>query len=474
MYTYYAMLKFNEYNLESTSKLLPFIQSSPYQCSDITLGYLAMWKEELAIRYAIWNDTLIIQQDIDDQASFSYPFGKDPDGMIDELISYALENHLPIRFFALTEELIEKLKNDSRFQTITYSYDERWSDYIYNAETAATFSGKKFSGQRNHVNKFKKLFGEPNVVPLSDELLPKVHQMLEHYKEEHQDGNALEYLELERTIHLLDHYKEFNQYGACLLLNDEVIAFSLGEVVKDMLVIHVEKALRNYQGIYPTMYQSFVRLVKEKVPTLSLINREDDSGDLGLRTSKLQYQPIDRIHKYFAHMNSPIEKVTWEPIKTDTIYLTKMEPKDRIPYYALSVDTQTNRWWGYDYLSDVNITGPIDENTFYDFMDYDMSVGDSINFAIRESVDGDLIGEVILWHFTHNEEAEIGCRLCSHFHGHGYGNDAFLAAVNYCENVLHLTPYARCYKENETSYKMILHSGLKLFQEDDEFYYFKK
>ena len=35
-------------------------------------------------------------------------------------------------------------------------------------------------------------------------------------------------------------------------------------------------------------------------------------------------------------------------------------------YLSLNTDVENNRWWGYDYREDVSITGPVDEDTFYD------------------------------------------------------------------------------------------------------------
>ena len=100
-----------------------------------------------------------------DQPVFSYPIGADSSGMIDELTEYAYKNHLPLRFFAVDDDTLDKIRADKRLQPAMWAYDRRWSDYIYSFEEAMTFKGKKYSGQRNHINKFKKLYGEP-VCPL--------------------------------------------------------------------------------------------------------------------------------------------------------------------------------------------------------------------------------------------------------------------------------------------------------------------
>ena len=83
--------------------------------------------------------------------------------------------------------------------------------------------------------------------------------------------------------------------SAVLTVGGKIAAISIGEVIGDTLIIHIEKALKKYDGIYPAMYQGFVKLISSKVSkNLEYVNREDDSGDEGLRISKMQYTGLAR------------------------------------------------------------------------------------------------------------------------------------------------------------------------------------
>ena len=60
------------------------------------------------------------------------------------------------------------------------------------------------------------------------------------------------------------------------------------EFKKDVIYDHVEKCLREYEGVYAYLVREIARKFEGKY---KFINREDDSGDLNLRYSKESYHP---------------------------------------------------------------------------------------------------------------------------------------------------------------------------------------
>lgn len=484
------MLKFEPFSLTGLQNAFPYIKNNPSLCSDLSAGYLYMWHEGADVAFAVWNDTFVVRQIIGEQPAFSYPMGADPEGMIDELMEYARGNHLPLRFFAVDERTLERIRADRRLQPAMWAYDRKWSDYIYSFADALTFSGKKYSGQRNHINKFKKLYGEPEIRFLTAKDEADVSNLLDEYETEHTDGKALEQLELKRTKELYDVSAMLGLYVAGLYISGKLAALSIGEIIKDALLIHVEKALTRYEGIYPTMYSGFVRLISEHAGRpLSYVNREDDSGNPGLRTSKTQYHPVFLAHKYLVHVGTPAAKmpsgftfsedgtVQAPPafsITGNGVVLTEIRPGDRQVYLSLNTNVENNRYWGYDYREDVYIADPINENTFYDSVMYDMAAGDSINFAVRLAEDGDMIGEAILWNFTYDGTAELGCRILPEYQGKGRGRAAFRAIADFAANTLKVNVWARCHRENTPSYRMIEVSGFEKAGADGEFCYWTR
>ena len=95
-----------------------------------------------------------------------------------------------------------------------------------------------------------------------------------------------------------------------------------------------------------------------------------------------------------------------------------------------------------------------------------------VNFAVRL---GDIfIGEAVLYNLDWRGGAELGCRIAPEYAGHGYGTEAFAAAADWALYGLGLARVvAKCFKENEASYKM-LSSCMKKTGEDEKYFYFEK
>ena len=469
------MLSIEPFSLDALKRVRPFIQQNTSYCSDHSIGAIFMWHAQDAL-FFVFNDTFSMHHSVGGQKAFSFPVGKNVDGMIDALLKYCKDNKFPLRFYSVSKEMLFAMQRDARLSSAMGDFDEKWSDYIYSFPEAKTFQGRKYSGQRNHINKFKRLYGEPVIRFIEPEDDEKLLTMLERYKEEHPARNYIEQKEFLKTKELLAAHKELGLFAACLEIDEKIVAFSVGEVLGDMLIIHIEKALTKYRGAYPTMYQGFVRLMAEHLgKDLQIVNREDDAGDPGLRMSKQQYQPIGRIHKYLVHIGSPMAKIKEFPvIIKDDIVITAFRESDKEAYLKLNTDVENNRYWGYDYREDKSLPETLDENTFYNIAMHDMRVGDSINFAIREREVGEMIGEGILWNFAADGSAELGCRIFPSCHGKGYGTKAFGAISEFAKTALDVNVWARCFRQNEASRRMIEANGFQKVREDETYYYFER
>ncbi len=93
-------------------------------------------------------------------------------------------------------------------------------------------------------------------------------------------------------------FEELGLTGGLLRKDGEVIAFTLGEPLSDdTFVVHFEKAFPEIQGAYTMINQQFVLA---ECQNYKYINREEDTGDEGLRKAKLSYHPVILLSKYTA------------------------------------------------------------------------------------------------------------------------------------------------------------------------------
>lgn len=466
------MLKFKKFNENAIRKIQKFTAQSGYLLCDYSGGVLYMWNDHYNLSYATISspshgETLVLRSDFrNGETAFFLPIGPLFMGALNEIENYCVQNEMPLNYACVSEEYLPLLKN--KYFIESDEFHRNWADYLYDYEEIVNFTGKKFSGQRNHINAFKKLYNyKLKKLTLKD--IPRIKEFLKEYKKEHKGGKKIERREYANTLKLLDNYDKGKFIGAYIEIDGKICSFTVGEYTKNMLIIHIEKALRSYRGIYPTTFQEFARLCKKE--GVNYINREDDSGDLGLRTSKLQYQPISIENKHYITVKNPMSVSKKPTLKGERVILNGIKREDANDYYKLSVNKTLNKYWGYDYKKDIKVPTP---QAFFEMQDSDFKSKKSLSLAIRNNLNGKLIGEIIFHHFDYNEKVEVGVRLLKKYQGKGLAKEALSLAVNYAEQKLLKTPVAKCYKQNEKSLKALTGVGFEITGEDNKFYYLKK
>ena len=150
--------------------------------------------------------------------------------------------------------------------------------------------------------------------------------------------------------------------------------------------------------------------------------------------------------------------------------LSALTEADIPAYNALVLDSERNRWWGYDDVG--GLGGPVEERSFFNVAQRDFENRQAVNFAVR--LDGQLIGEAVLYRFDCRGSAELGCRISREYAGHGYGTEAFAAAADWALYHLGLARVvAKCFKENEPSRRMLA-SCMRPSGEDETYFHFEK
>jgi len=207
---------------------------------------------------------------------------------------YCNRRKLPLTFYPIPKEELEPLME--YFPCATIMSDRDTFDYLYPAENLKYFKGKKLGGQRNHVNRFLRTYDNWSFDKLTVADVPDVEDFLDRYAAGTQKDSDTFQEDMKKTREVLANFERYGMVGGILRVNGQVAAFAIGEVVGDTLFVHIEKADRAYEGCYQMVVSQFAQMFAGE--GVAYINREDDTGDEGLRTSKLSYKPVALLEKY--------------------------------------------------------------------------------------------------------------------------------------------------------------------------------
>jgi len=227
--------------------------------------------------------------------SFSLPIGQNREQAMDTALSLYGEGKFTL--FGLEAQDFSFLEKYCKH--IRACYDRRWSDYIYLSEKLQNLTGKKLAAKRNHINAFEREHSDWFTSPITGENMEAVRAFHRKWCACREIDDNLEE-ELDATALMLDNFEVLGLEGLVLFAEGEIVAYSLGEpITEETYCVHVEKALSEVRGAYPLINREFVRTYCKDY---KYINREDDSGEMGLRRAKMSYEPVLIVHKYQAEM----------------------------------------------------------------------------------------------------------------------------------------------------------------------------
>ena len=258
-----------------------------------------MWRDYFETEYAIYNETVIFKAKVkynDDVIAFSPPLGKDFNGGIGKITEYCSFYKLPLFFFNVTSYDHEMLHEI--FGNFESCYNEDWSDYIYAATDLKTLAGRKFSGQRNHINQFMRAYSDFSFEEINKDNIPDVVEFFNRIHTQFSKNTDILDEEYIKTLEVFDNYDLYGMLGGLLRVNGSVIAFSFGEIINNVLFTHIEKADISYKGAYQVMNNQYANHFCSD--NVKIINRAEDNGDEGLRTSKRSYHPCGIVNKRIA------------------------------------------------------------------------------------------------------------------------------------------------------------------------------
>ena len=287
-------MNFSKITLEKIDELRPYFLKNECRICDFTLGGTLMWRDLHGTEYAI-KDGILYFRTNHPIVAFAPPMGPNiGEKEYREILDFCAAEGIAPQMVSVSEKIKEdilKMFPDSEART-----DEAWSDYLYLSEDIKELSGKKFSGQRNQINKFLRdnIFWKFEAI--TPENIPQVKEFFERHALEHVKDSETYTEGNKKAVEVLENMDIYNVSGGVLSAGSTIVGASLGEVVGDTLYIHIEKADISFRGAYQMLSNQFALMYA--TDEVKYINREEDDGDEGLRKSKQSYHPVELLVKY--------------------------------------------------------------------------------------------------------------------------------------------------------------------------------
>lgn len=291
-------IEFHRISLEDQEWMKQRFRETDFKACEFTFANNFIWREVYGVEVAQIMGCGVCRCKRNNLWIYSYPFGAgDRKAVIEKLCKICKLKHEKLYLFPLVAEQRQELLQwfPGQFEIDTHR-DEY--DYIYTYEKLAELKGKKLHGKRNHIARFKD-DADWSYEPLTEENAGECLAMTQAWEKSRSDkwstGMQQEMDVLTETLSLFQFLK---LTGGVLRKAGKIAAFTIGEPLNsDTYVVHFEKALPDLQGAYPMINQQFVL---HECQNFRYVNREEDTGDPGLRRAKLSYYPDILLKKYVA------------------------------------------------------------------------------------------------------------------------------------------------------------------------------
>ena len=468
-------MRFEKFTFDHILRFLPVLRAQNTRLSNYTPGTAFVWGKYLDTHFAEAEGCLILRDRYVKQEYFYYPISPSGDEEAQRRALCAVEEYcrnenVRLHFTAVPRDKLPELV--LRYGSELHLSDiRRWRDYLYEKENFQNYPGGRYSGQRNHVNKFKKTYPDWQFCAYTPADAAEVRAFLEEYAaSQYAKEEMYADEEMKGAFALFENIEKLGLSAGFLRAGGKIVAFSAGEVCGDTMFVHVEKALRGYPGAYPAMAQAFAQAFCGE--NVRYINREDDSGDMGLRKSKLQYLPAALLDKYNIAVKRTFDSLSELPvIRTERLVLKEVADEDAAAFAAMDKDDELNRYWGANWR-DYAPKNPSDKWFLKDIRS-DFKKKRELPLGIY--FENMLVGEVVLHRFGYQSEAEIGMRVMRPWQGRGFAREALLGLMEYGFCKLGLERIEACaYKENAPSLYALKSAGMRPCGEDNEKQYFYK
>lgn len=296
------MLDFKYPTLEDRKWIQPILSAAGYMGSENAFGTLFIWSDTYHSKVCRYNDSILLCSG-EHSHTYNFPIGKENlADTLSVLIENSREKNMKFKMWGMTQAEIA-LMEEVMPNTFEYEFDRNGSDYLYSTEDLIQLAGRKYHGKRNHLAKFKRTYSytyeDVTMQNLSDCIQVAKEWCIANGGCNSENGLDREGCALRRAF---ENYEALCLSGGLIRIDGKPVAFTIGEEINPkVFLLHFEKALDGYDGLYAAINHEFA---ERHLAGYEYVNREEDMGMEGLRKAKLSYYPAFLLQKYSAVLKS--------------------------------------------------------------------------------------------------------------------------------------------------------------------------
>jgi len=287
------LLDFEPINLDKQLEYFNHFTACSEKASDYSFVNLWGWAEEYGLFWA-WTDELVWIKQTRPQVAYWAPVGAWASIDWHECFHKYVSNDT--LFMRVPENLLQCWKRDMEKRLAIEEARGHW-DYLYSFTDLVELKGNRFHKKRNLLNQFKRKY-DFKYASFGKEIIELAKAMQEDWCT-WRDCESSESLLAENNaiLRILNSSQRLEGLsGGAVMVEEKMAAYTVAERISDdTLLIHFEKGDPAFKGGYQAINQVFL---EHSAGDLSIVNREQDLDNPGLRRAKLSYHPLGFVKKY--------------------------------------------------------------------------------------------------------------------------------------------------------------------------------
>ena len=267
----------------------------PQYHSESSIVTILTWNNYAPCSFTEYKNHLIIECTMDGERGIHAAIGKPDAELLEELLIFAREENCALEIY--DEENLQILKDTH--PKIPITENRGYFEYCYSTEELANLKGKKYLNIRGQINTFNSRW-KYSVEKITDKNICEITKLIEEWSiEKHCETDEIMKEEINAVKYALENYKNLPIDGIAIRIEEDkhLAGIAVWEIQNsESALIHFEKGLAQYPGIYKIINKETARKLLGKV---RWINRESDMEVAGLREAKLRYHPEHFVKAYY-------------------------------------------------------------------------------------------------------------------------------------------------------------------------------